>query len=391
MSRTLGPSFSPSPLHQSRSWAAANLATPQRQITETNSPAGLPSHISNSTSNSAFTSTISGNHWPKNFGGRASDEVESKKKYVVGIDYGTTFTSVSFFKCTENNENPQAFPWEVISIENWSQNDGEKDRKQVPTEIWYSSKPMNREPPAEQEENLYDAEEDNDVASRRNTGMMIGVNPDLDLDIDLDEDDCAGILWGYAVPYHLNVLNIRRNRDMLIALPKLQLVDTSYTQEVRDNLRPLLARLIKRRTISKLEDVFTDFMAKIFQHTKAELVAHHEYQPHFSVEFVVTVPTIWSQKSSRILQTAIESAMKISGFGILENGSVNNLYIISEPEAAAIYVLAASSDIIVSRILCLEPLDCSFECVIDLFQAKRDFCSLRLWGWNCGRHHVYCG
>jgi hypothetical protein len=141
------------------------------------------------------------------------------------------------------------------------------------------------------------------------------------------------------VPYHSNVLNIARNKNRLVKLSKLLLVDTPYTADGKTHLRPILSHLKRQHIIQQDQDVFTDFLVEVFRHTK-QLADCHGFFHHFPVEFVITVPTVWSQKASRILQAAVESAIGLFGFGMLENGSVKDLFIISEPEAAATFLLA---------------------------------------------------
>jgi hypothetical protein len=49
------------------------------------------------------------------------------------------------------------------------------------------------------------------------------------------------------------------------------------------------------------------------------------------------------------MQKNMERAISESGFGSVENDSVDNLFIVSEPEAAAAYVLASTNVVLVSQ------------------------------------------
>jgi hypothetical protein len=49
------------------------------------------------------------------------------------------------------------------------------------------------------------------------------------------------------------------------------------------------------------------------------------------------------------MQKNMERAIRESGFGSVENDSVDNLFIVSEPEAAAAYVLASTTAVLVSQ------------------------------------------
>jgi hypothetical protein len=65
------------------------------------------------------------------------------------------------------------------------------------------------------------------------------------------------------------------------------------------------------------------------------------------LETILCVPAIWSQKACRDMQTAMAIAMGQAGFpGVdVEDNNIDNLFIVSEPEAAAAFVLADSRDI----------------------------------------------
>jgi hypothetical protein len=75
----------------------------------------------------------------------------------------------------------------------------------------------------------------------------------------------------------------------------------------------------------------------------------YDFSDACPVEFVLCVPPIWTLKASRIMQANIKRAIHESGFGSVENDSVNNLFIVSEPEAAAAHVLASTTAVLVSR------------------------------------------
>ncbi len=66
------------------------------------------------------------------------------------------------------------------------------------------------------------------------------------------------------------------------------------------------------------------------------------------------VPAIWEQAACRGMQTAMATALKQAQFTRVrvENNSIENLFIVSEPEAAAAYVLAMESVIQVRKAAC---------------------------------------
>jgi hypothetical protein len=182
----------------------------------------------------------------------------------------------------------------------------------------------------------------------------------------MDDDESTLFLWGYAVSYQQYVANTTRNPLGLVKCAKSKLLGTEYTEEDRTRIVPILDELIRRNIIQRygekpgvfdpqdVQDVITDFLTQLFIHTKNQLIILHGFSDACSVQFVMTVPTIWSPQSSRILQTCMESAIRASGFGRLGHGCIDNLFIISEPEAAATYLMAATKTMLVGLVLSWE-------------------------------------
>jgi hypothetical protein len=67
------------------------------------------------------------------------------RKFIVGLDYGTTFTSVSYTIHDLDDEHPRILPWDVRHISNWPEaGTNSASANQVPSESWYSAIPMDR-------------------------------------------------------------------------------------------------------------------------------------------------------------------------------------------------------------------------------------------------------
>lgn len=181
---------------------------------------------------------------------------------------------------------------------------------------------------------------------------------ELDDELMLDDDQSTQFLWGYAVPYQQYSANTARDPLGLVKRPKTLLLDTAYTQQDRTKLLPVIGELMRRNVIRRkgvkgeynthdVEDIITDFLTEVFLHTKAQLRILDGFTDKCPVQFVMTVPTFWSPQSSRILQNCMSRAIKASKFGSLGHGCVDNLFIISEPEAAATYLMAAAGNVMV--------------------------------------------
>jgi hypothetical protein len=65
---------------------------------------------------------------------RAVRDVMANQKFVVGLDFGTTFTSVSYHIVSGAGRR-RALPNEIMTIKNWPSDGVTGDRTQVPTEL----------------------------------------------------------------------------------------------------------------------------------------------------------------------------------------------------------------------------------------------------------------
>jgi molecular chaperone DnaK (HSP70) len=81
-------------------------------------------------------------------------------------------------------------------------------------------------------------------------------------------------------------------------------------------------------------DAVSDYLTEIYKHTMETLTRRHgeTFMSRTKVEFVLTVPAVWSDSAKNsTLQAAERAGM----------GNMHNLKLISEPEAAAVYTLKA--------------------------------------------------
>lgn len=232
-------------------------------------------------------------------------------------------------------------------------------RRQIPTESWYSSVPKYR-PVVHDQFEPSDSEEDDgqeQIKSASTNQMESSYTDNVYAEINCEESD--KFLWGYQALYQQFAADPARDEVRHIARPKLMLVSSEYTRADRERLRPQLDSLISGGFIRKfkhkktqdprdVQDVITDFMIEVFKHTKLQLTENAGYTPACPVSFVLTVPVIWCPRSSRVLQYAVEAAIGATGFGTLNHGSVDNIFIINEPEAAATFLLGKSNDMLVS-------------------------------------------
>ena len=291
-------------------------------------------------------------------GSDAGGFAPKEKRFIVAIDFGTTFSSVSFLALPRDAKssdlsNAYIYLNKIQTIINYS---GEPmrsgylpRRKEVPTEIWYPKKayldPLLLRSRARPIDVINI--DDSDDEQQQNRGEDL--NEDLDMELDEDDEEDNGTLWGYQIQRKLEFADSNRNQNRCMARFKLLLDESDLTQKIREDLEPYCQELKRDRIIKEKEDIIADYLHYLFVHTKNELIKHHEFTETSPVEFVLCVPPIWTPKASRIMQKNMERAMRESGLGRVENDSVDNLFIVSEPEAAAAYMLASeSTSVIVS-------------------------------------------
>ena len=278
---------------------------------------------------------------------------ETPREIIVGVDYGTTFTSISYHILSDEDDHTRVFPHEVGVISEWPHDGFDGSKMHIPTETWYSSVPKIRGRPVGQFElSNSDSEstssDDEDLRASRSSSSDPGQGG----------DDLARLFWGYEVPYKKYVELAPRSEHRRIEHVKSMLLRAEYAHDDQREIRPRIDRLIAEKIIRKFgttdvpesqdaQDLITDFLVPVLRHTRHQLIKHEGLTDQCSISFVLTVPLIWDATSLRILQTAMEAAIRETKFGTLRHGSVDNLFIISEPEAAATYLLGTSDDMLV--------------------------------------------
>jgi hypothetical protein len=262
---------------------------------------------------------------------------------------------------------------DIKTVKDWPDAPYESE-EQVPTETWYSPAAIVREPLNEHEqfdapksnptstrilEEEYDVEDVHEIADvGEGSSTPAGAREDGQ-GATVAEPKSREFFWGYTVSKKRYQKMITRDTNLLIQRPKLMLLGTAYTEGDRRTLRNQITRLVNSGIIRKygkkrepdvrdIRDVITDFLTKVFQHTKNYLKRREGYFKGCPVEFVITVPTVWTQEASRILQFSVEAAIKATEFGCLKNGSVDNLFLIAEPEAGLTWLLSSTRAIVVS-------------------------------------------
>jgi hypothetical protein len=293
------------------------------------------------------------------------------KRLIIAVDFGTTFSSVSYVAIEENEQSEFLNLDRIHSIEHYPNDlnisNGDRMRKQVPTEVIYPiNKKFRRElranPPAEAPNQTFPDSSENlngqneDVQQDSEDNMLVDETHD-EVDEAVFSDETKSFQWGYGVHEASRYPGTHSDEHKKpLGRFKLLLDASPLTDKIRNDLTPTLESLKTNRIINDKLDVITDFLTCLLRHTKSELKLKG-YNDEYGIEMVMCVPAIWSERACRQMQRSMSLAVGRAGFSNLrtENNSIENLFIVSEPEAAAAYTLAANRDIRVRRLQYASP------------------------------------
>jgi hypothetical protein len=273
---------------------------------------------------------------------------------IIALDFGTTFSSVAYARVEKGMRREDLQIDSIMCIENYSDYLPPpgmwEPRQDVPTELWYdintqrtqdsqslssSQVELNRSPPVE-----YDVNNDESSSSAYDSMDEAGID-----EIELEgqrktERESKAQYWGFGVQRQLKRMDIQRGNARRISRFKLLLDQNVATKDVREGLAPILKSLRNKGIIRTDTDIFTDYLTHLLRHTKEELRKSAHLKDDIPIEFVLCVPAKWSSKGCRVMQASMRRAVEKSGLGNEAENGVCNLFILSEPEAAAACVLA---------------------------------------------------
>ncbi|KIM98784.1 hypothetical protein OIDMADRAFT_181289 [Oidiodendron maius Zn] len=274
---------------------------------------------------------------------RSSIEQDSAQpkspEFVIAIDFGTTFSSVAFVRLKSNIQADLITPEAIKCIDHFPDIPGlsadvTKSYQTVPTELLCSTQKSKKDHAdiVSDSESIRSLEKewesstsgDSDQERERHTTSP-GVR----------DGGIGDSIWGWGV--HTRLENSQSIPQELIHLTnfKLQLDDGESARDLRSKS----ARDMKALKHVKVVDIISEYLGQLLKHTKARLIESHDFRDDSIVEFVLCVPTSWSDKACRIMQDALTTAVKTSQLVILKHGIIKDLFIVAESEAAATYAL----------------------------------------------------
>jgi hypothetical protein len=278
-------------------------------------------------------------------------------RLMVAVDFGTTFSSVAF---TRLDENPSRENLHLRNVSCITRYPGDlpsaifawQYREEVPTELWYNlRRPLNQIELDRVNQEISQAESRRDATDAESTiesPISLSDDDSEEEDPELIEEqlrESEALFWGFGVQRHLSNIDISKDTSRRLTRFKLMLDEESReTDKIRGEITPLLDKLKRTKIIRQKEDVISDYLEQLFKHTKQRLRDLKEYNDNTHIEFVLCIPAVWPAKACLIMQTALIEAAKNSEFGALVDNSLDNLFIVSEPEAAAACILAEDSN-----------------------------------------------
>lgn len=187
-------------------------------------------------------------------------------------------------------------------------------------------------------------EDDNHVIDSED--LMDSDDDDYDF-MDGDNESIYRYYWGYGVLEKLADDKAFREKSRRIVRSKLLLDRSVHTKHIRKQLVETVQYLRMRKLIRDKSDLIADFLICLFRHTREQMEVQYDYHSNCSVEFVLCVLAMWTEKACRTMQNAMTRALRGSEFIDNDNHDVDNLFIVTEPEAASKYVLDKSKEITV--------------------------------------------
>jgi hypothetical protein len=270
---------------------------------------------------------------------------EIKGAVIFATDFGTTFSAAAYAQTGEENRHRvkvvAGYPDDPRALSG-------KPGLEVPTESWYPDKSQMAEAALNNEvmhanehvfDDLYDVSDTEE--NQRFEDESLSEDDALNFETLGIDNQIRNFFWGYGIQ-RLTVPDMDHSKFNRISRSKLLLDSSNHTQHVRNDLRPIINRLKRTKVIKEQEDVIADYLTHFFLHSKRELI-RDGISDTSKVEHVLCVPIVWSSKALRTMQRAMETAIRKSEFG-----SLNNLFLVTEPEAAAAFVLGKSNEVNVS-------------------------------------------
>jgi hypothetical protein len=279
----------------------------------------------------------------------AAGQPPEKRRFIIAVDFGTTTSTVAFV-CVRPGEPQHLIPPErVLCVDHYPDVPAgvtasvHAYNTTVPTELLYKiGRPSaKRTAAAARIESDIEDGYDSPLDDGAQTPARSISSPDEDMPPPPQKPRPTKTkpVWGYGVQKQLSSVEDTNHRAIHMSRFKLLLDEGVETRQLRQSAEADLKALKDNRLAAGPVDVIADYLEHLFKHSKRRLVSFHDLKEDDIVQFVLCVPTMWTEKACRIMQDAMMKAIVESQLGRLENGGIKDLFIVSEPEAAAAWAL----------------------------------------------------
>jgi hypothetical protein len=275
-------------------------------------------------------------HW--NIGDFNNSPQPPVRHFVVAIDFGTAYSSVAFV-VYDNEQQRKNLDFENIEIVDDYQHfttPYHTRLKEVPTDICYL------DPDHLRDDVGNDATEEGamSISSSSDEEYYSGSDAESHQNrpprrVPANDPSHPRVFWGYGVQDQIDGADVFDDAKRISRF-KLLLDSSERSVAARDRLEKTCTNLRKKGLINDSIDIICHYLGQLLAHTRKRLL-EEGYTEDSPVEFVLSVPAVWTSRASRQMHFALKSAVEFSGLGKrnLQYGSINNLFIVSEPEAAA--------------------------------------------------------
>ncbi|KAI9696318.1 MAG: hypothetical protein M1820_008160 [Bogoriella megaspora] len=291
-------------------------------------------------------------------------------KFIVAVDFGTTYSTVAYVKVESGTDISDLGPNDIRCIDNYEDATGSRDARMnarydnVPTELLYyspsHSDSENSDSDSAYSENGFDQDYESPKDSPQTRPRFRGRKRNRRVRQQTWKPQ-GRTEWGYGVHVlqkHPHGIRSKKGVEV-VRLIKLSLGDeqadeareqdsetgdasTERLKEVQQELRKQVRRLQDLRAVRSLNDILVDYLVRLLHHAKLILRRNEGLTSDTTIDYVLCVPVSWSPIASQIMHNAMASAVRKSGLGrLLEDTVIADLFIVSEPEAAAQFVLAS--------------------------------------------------
>ncbi|KAJ5263550.1 hypothetical protein N7478_011155 [Penicillium angulare] len=210
-----------------------------------------------------------------------------KMEYIVGLDFGTTMTSISYYGFKSGKRPAKVIQGKIRDIKDWPSAGRDQQRGEVPSESLY-----------------------------------------------LD----GNFYWGYQARQKLEQFHysggISDPSSRLIKFTKLLLPEAELNEEDETDNQLRQVRETLRHLGKSVYEAVEDYLIEVFQFAKSYLADEVNFTESSVVELCLSVPAGWPIEASWSLQQIAHKALTQTTFGEL-----SGIFIVNEPEAASAFAL----------------------------------------------------